>query len=89
MGVEGPEQQKGPRYQVAYHPYLASRRRLSYTPSVECVFVLKIFPNLLCHAHMKKDTKFPRFCVLQAMKSWAEPGNETILRVIHNGVGWV
>ena len=37
MGVLGPEQEKEPRYQVTYHTYLASRRRLSYTPSVKHV----------------------------------------------------
>ena len=35
VGALGPEQQKEPRYKVAYHTYLASVRRLSYTLSIE------------------------------------------------------
>ena len=37
MGALSLGQQKEPTYQVTYHAYLASERRLSYTPSVECV----------------------------------------------------
>ena len=37
MGTLGPEQQKEPRCQPAHHIYLASRGRLSYTPSIEPV----------------------------------------------------
>ena len=37
VGALGPEQRKEPRYKVAYHTYLASGRRLSYTLRVECV----------------------------------------------------
>ena len=38
VGALGPEQRKEPiGYQVTYHTYLASGRRLSYTPSVECI----------------------------------------------------
>ena len=37
MGALGPEQRKEPRYKVAYNTYLASRRQLSYTLSVERV----------------------------------------------------
>ena len=35
MDALGPEQPKEPRYKVAYHTYLASKRRLSYTLSIE------------------------------------------------------
>ena len=37
VGTLGPEQRKEPRYQVMYYTYLASGRRLAYTPSVERV----------------------------------------------------
>ena len=37
VGALGPEQQKEPRYKVAYHTYIARRRRLSYTQIVERV----------------------------------------------------
>ena len=37
VGALGSEQRKQPRYKVAYHTYLASRRQLSYTLSVERV----------------------------------------------------
>jgi len=37
MGALGPEQRKEPRYQVTYHTWIAGRRQLSYTPSVERV----------------------------------------------------
>ena len=68
MGAPGPEQRKEPRYQVTYHTYLASGRRLSYTPSVERVVGLKyakrsllVLQNFaifrLCHAHVRKDTR--------------------------------
>ena len=43
MGALGLEQQKEPRYKVAYHTYLASGRRLYYTLSVghvvDCKYV--------------------------------------------------
>ena len=68
MGAPGPEQRKEPRYQVTYHTYLASGRRLSYTPSVERVVGLKyakrsllVLQNFaifrLRHAHVRKDTR--------------------------------
>ena len=68
MGALGPEQRKEPRYQVTYNMYLASGRRLSYTPSVECVVGLKyakrsllVLQNFaifrLRHAHVRKDTR--------------------------------
>ena len=87
-GALGPEQRSKPRYQVTYHMYLASGRWLSYTPSVEHVvgwkymkrsmLALQIFTIFqLCHAHMRKDTRLPPlFRVVQAMESWAGPGNE-------------
>ena len=64
----GAEQRKEPRYQVAYHTYLASGRWLSYTPSVERVvswkyakcslLVQQIFTIFwLRHAHVRKDTR--------------------------------
>ena len=67
MGALGPEQRKEPRCQVTYHTYLASGRRLSYTPSVERVGGLKyakrsllVLQNFaifrLRHAHVRKDT---------------------------------
>ena len=37
MGPLGPEQQTVPSYQVTYNTYLASRRWMLNTPSVECV----------------------------------------------------
>ena len=37
MGAMGLEQEKEPRYQVTDHTYIASRGRLSYTPSVDRV----------------------------------------------------
>ena len=68
MGALGPEQRKEPRYKVAYHTYLASGRRLSYTLSVERVvdckyvkrslLVWQIFATCrLRHAHVRKDTR--------------------------------
>ena len=68
MGAPGPEQRKEPRYQVTYHTYLASGRRLSYTPSVERVVGLKYTKRTLLvlqnftifrlrHAHVRKDTR--------------------------------
>ena len=68
MGALGPEQRKEPRYKVAYHTYLASGRRLSYTLSVERVvdckyvkrslLVRQIFATCrLRHAHVRKDTR--------------------------------
>ena len=68
MGAPGPEQRKEPRYQVTYHTYLASGRRLSYTRSVERVVGLKyakrsllVLQNFaifrLRHAHVRKDTR--------------------------------
>ena len=68
VGALGPEQQKEPRYKVAYHTYLASGRRLSYTLSVERIvdckyakrslLVWKIFATCrLRHVHMRKDTR--------------------------------
>ena len=68
MGAPDPEQRKEPRYQVTYHTYLASGRRLSYTPSVECVVGLKYAKSSLLvlqnfaifrlrHAHVRKDTR--------------------------------
>jgi len=74
VGALSQEQQKEPRYQVTYHAYLASKRRLSYTPSVECVvgwkyakcnlLVLQIFAIFWWHyAHVRKDTRLsPLFC---------------------------
>ena len=66
-GHTGPRTAKEPRYQVTYHMYLASGRRLSYTPSVERVvglkyvkrtlLVLQNFIFRLCHAHVRKDTR--------------------------------
>ena len=64
MLAAGPEQQKEPRYQVTYHTYQASRRRLSCTLSIEHVLcskytkhsllVLQIFAIvLLLHAHVR------------------------------------
>ena len=59
---------KEPRYHVNYHMYPASGRRLSYTPSIECVVSWTIhktqpvyFANF-CHfpitsSHMRKDTR--------------------------------
>jgi len=68
VGTLGLEQQKEPRYKVAYHTYLASGRRLSYTLSVEHVvgwkyvkrslLVWQIFATCwLRHAHVRKDTR--------------------------------
>ena len=68
MGAPGPERRKEPRYQVTYHTYLASGRRLSYTPSVERVVGLKYAKSSLLalqnfaifrlhHAHVRKDTR--------------------------------
>ena len=68
MGAPGPEQRKEPRYQVTYHTYLASRRQLSYTPSVERVVGLKYAKRSLLvvqnfaifrlrHTHVRKDTR--------------------------------
>ena len=70
-----------PRYQVTYHTYLASRRRLSYTPSVKHVVswtiretqpVLQIFDYVMLT--WKKIPGSPRFPVLEATKSWVGPG---------------
>ena len=47
MGALGPEQQKEPRYKVAYHTYLASGRQLSYTMSVEHVVDSKYLKHSL------------------------------------------
>ena len=68
MGALGPEQRKEPRYKVAYHTYLASGRRLSYTLSVERVVDCKYVKRSLLvrqifaicrlrHAHVRKDTR--------------------------------
>ena len=65
MGLIVRGQQKEPRYKVAYHMYLASGRRLSYTPSIEHVIhakrsllVRQIFAIFwLHHAHVRKDTR--------------------------------
>ena len=74
VGALGPEQQKEPRYKVAYHTYLASRRQLSYTLSIECVvdwkylkrslLVRQIFATCwLHHAHVRKDTRLSQFLI--------------------------
>jgi len=68
MGALGPEQQKEPRYQVAYHVYLASGRWLSYTPSIKRVVSWTIretqlvisanFRHLpITSCHVRKDTR--------------------------------
>ena len=83
------EQRKEPRYQLTYHTYLASRGRLSYTPSVERVVGLKYVKRRLQnftifrlrHAHVRKDTRLSNgFSVLQATESWAGPGNEASVK---------
>ena len=83
MGALGPEQQKELRYQVAYHTYLASGRQLSYTPNVEHVVGWKYAKRSLfgkfsdCIMFMwEKIPGSPHFSALQAMESWAGPGNE-------------
>ena len=79
----GPEE---PRYQVTYHIYLASGRWLSYTPSIKRVASWTIretqpvssvnFRHFSTHLTWEKLPGSPCFTVLQATKSWAEPGYE-------------
>ena len=68
VGALGPDQRKEPNYQVAYHTYVASGRRLSYTLSIERVVIWKYTKHSLLvrqifaifgwrHAHMRKDTR--------------------------------
>ena len=69
-----------------YHTYVASRGWLLYTPSVELVVgwrVREIFRyEFFCHSLImscsceQRCQALPGFYVLQAMKSWAGPGNE-------------
>jgi len=82
MGTLGPEQQKEPRYQVNYHMYPASGRRLSCTPSVERVVgwtihemqpVLQIFTIFrLCHLTWERYQVLPDFPYCKRRK--AGPG---------------
>ena len=67
-GRTGPRTAKRAKVPGNYHTYLASRRRLSYTPSIERVVGLKytkhsllVLQNVaifrLRHAHVRKDTR--------------------------------
>ena len=70
-GWVGPVQQKEPRYQVTYHTYIVSGRRLSCTLCIEHVVGLTIWKTQpvysppapkfaifwLRHTHVKKDTR--------------------------------
>ena len=45
------------------------------------LLVRQIFATCrLRHAHLRKDTSPPRFIILKATESWAEPGNEATIR---------
>ena len=93
MGALGPEQRKEPRYKVAYHMYLASGRRLSYTLSAEHVvdwkyakrslLVRQIFTTCwLRHAHVRKDTR-PSPALPYCKRQKAGRGLGTRLRICH------
>jgi len=81
VGALGPKQQKKSRYQVAYITYIASGRRLSYTPSVEHVCswlkICETQPVSLANFPFsdyimltsEKIPGSPHFTVLQAMES--------------------
>ena len=96
MGTPGPEQQKEPRYQVTYHTYLASGRRLSYTAcsqfkirEMQPVSSAKFhhFPITSC-SREKRYQPLHGFSVLQAMESWAGPGNEATVEWRYSE-GWL
>jgi len=87
-GRTGPRTANKPIYQVTYHTYLASGRRLPYTPSINHVvgwYYAK--HSLFCRFSpfsnyvmltWEKIPGSPHFSTVQVMESWAGPGNKAI-----------
>ena len=80
VGALGPEQRKEPRYQITYYMYLVSGRRLSYTPSIECVGWVYLLAILLSafykcgNQNLVSFFSYSHIWILKSMKAFLHEG---------------